>query len=82
MWAQGLTIGLLIVAGALTHSRRAAYAKESQSDHSWKDVVSNLDIQLYVCLLTYPLQLDQQERDRQHEAALLDASRSRAAVAA
>ncbi|KAH9482343.1 Respiratory supercomplex factor 2, mitochondrial [Psilocybe cubensis] len=64
MWAQGLTIGLLIVAGALTQSKRAAFSKESQNDHSWKDV------------------LDQQERDRQQEAALLAASRNPAAVAA
>lgn len=27
MWAQGLTIGLLIVAGALTHSKRAEAMK-------------------------------------------------------
>ncbi|PPQ83129.1 hypothetical protein CVT25_003706 [Psilocybe cyanescens] len=64
MWAQGLTIGLLIVAGALTHSRRVAYSKEDQNDHSWKDV------------------LDQQERDRKHEAALIAASRNQGAIAA
>ena len=28
MWAQGLTIGLLIAAGALTQTRRAAMAAE------------------------------------------------------
>jgi len=28
MWAQGLTIGLLIVAGALTHSKRKEFAQE------------------------------------------------------
>ncbi|KAG2013252.1 hypothetical protein CC2G_010183 [Coprinopsis cinerea AmutBmut pab1-1] len=38
MWAQGLTIGLLIVAGALTQRRRAALA-ENNLDHSWKDVL-------------------------------------------
>ncbi|KAJ3502235.1 hypothetical protein NLJ89_g8981 [Agrocybe chaxingu] len=37
MWAQGLTIGLLIVAGALTHNSRAA--KNSQIDHSWRDIL-------------------------------------------
>ncbi|KAF9057854.1 hypothetical protein BJ165DRAFT_1424036 [Panaeolus papilionaceus] len=39
MWAQGLTIGLLIVAGALTQSRRGEIAKANQLDHSWKDVL-------------------------------------------
>ncbi|KAF5321084.1 hypothetical protein D9619_000552 [Psilocybe cf. subviscida] len=39
MWAQGLTIGLLIAAGALTHSRRLAQAKEGHADHSWRDVI-------------------------------------------
>ncbi|KIM46505.1 hypothetical protein M413DRAFT_316758 [Hebeloma cylindrosporum] len=39
MWAQGLTIGLLIAAGALTQTRRAAMAAEGQIDHSWQDVV-------------------------------------------
>ncbi|PPR02652.1 hypothetical protein CVT24_002135 [Panaeolus cyanescens] len=39
MWAQGLTIGLLIVAGALTQSRRKEIAKANQLDHSWKDVL-------------------------------------------
>ena len=28
MWAQGLTVGLLIVAGALTHSQRLLKAEE------------------------------------------------------
>ena len=28
MWAQGLTIGLLIVAGALTHGQRLLRAEE------------------------------------------------------
>ncbi|KAH6914805.1 hypothetical protein BKA70DRAFT_1557175 [Coprinopsis sp. MPI-PUGE-AT-0042] len=39
MWAQGLTIGLLIVAGALSAQRRAAAATEGNLDHSWKDVL-------------------------------------------
>jgi len=39
MWAQGLTIGLLIVAGALTHSQRLRQAEEGQHDHSWKDLL-------------------------------------------
>jgi len=39
MWAQGLTIGLLIVAGALTHSQRAESAKHLNTDHSWKDLL-------------------------------------------
>jgi len=39
MWAQGLTIGLLIVAGALTHDKKAQHAKENGLDHSWKDIL-------------------------------------------
>jgi len=39
MWAQGLTIGLLIAAGALTSKRRAATAAQGQTDHSWQDVL-------------------------------------------
>ncbi|KAG5339168.1 Altered inheritance rate of mitochondria protein 38 [Termitomyces sp. T112] len=39
MWAQGLTIGLLIVAGALTQTRRAAAAKHPVTDHSWRDLL-------------------------------------------
>jgi hypothetical protein len=37
MWAQGLTIGLLIVAGALTHSR--SRLGQHEVDHSWKDIL-------------------------------------------
>lgn len=32
MWAQGLTIGLLVVAGALTHSKRAEALKHVSMD--------------------------------------------------
>ncbi|KAF8076704.1 hypothetical protein FPV67DRAFT_1472392 [Lyophyllum atratum] len=39
MWAQGLTIGILIVAGALTQSKRAAAASHPSNDHSWKDIL-------------------------------------------
>ncbi|KAK7470252.1 Replication factor C, subunit RFC4 [Stygiomarasmius scandens] len=39
MWAQGLTIGILIVAGALKHSQRQAAATSKYEDHSWKDVL-------------------------------------------
>ncbi|KAJ3753785.1 hypothetical protein EV360DRAFT_52849, partial [Lentinula raphanica] len=39
MWAQGLTIGILIAAGALKHSQRSD-AVERHVDHSWQDVVS------------------------------------------
>jgi len=37
MWAQGLTVGLLIVAGALTHSKRELAHHEV--DHSWRDIL-------------------------------------------
>ncbi|KAF4619584.1 hypothetical protein D9613_004950 [Agrocybe pediades] len=40
MWAQGLTIGLLIVAGALTQTRRIEDARKGvKADHSWQDVL-------------------------------------------
>ncbi|EDR12278.1 uncharacterized protein LACBIDRAFT_311516 [Laccaria bicolor S238N-H82] len=39
MWAQGLTIGLVIAAGALTQSKRAETAREQTHDHSWKDLL-------------------------------------------
>ncbi|KAF9450946.1 hypothetical protein P691DRAFT_757733 [Macrolepiota fuliginosa MF-IS2] len=39
MWAQGLTIGLLIGAGALTQTRRKEFAKAEQHDHSWADII-------------------------------------------
>ncbi|KAF8554497.1 hypothetical protein OG21DRAFT_1484609 [Imleria badia] len=45
MWAQGLTIGVLIVAGALTHKNRQEAAangmRRSASDHSWQTSMSN-----------------------------------------
>ncbi|PCH41528.1 hypothetical protein WOLCODRAFT_137446 [Wolfiporia cocos MD-104 SS10] len=45
MWAQGLTIGVLIAAGALTHARRAREVDELghrhvEPDHSWRDIVA------------------------------------------
>ncbi|KAI0638033.1 hypothetical protein C8Q77DRAFT_1088979 [Trametes polyzona] len=54
MWAQGLTIGIIIAAGVLTHSQRAKKYEEEEdhrfrhipADHSWKDI------------------LDQEERER------------------
>lgn len=39
MWAQGLTIGLLIAAGALTHYAKKDMPKEATLDHSWRDVL-------------------------------------------
>jgi len=40
MWAQGLTIGVLLVAGALTHKNRQDAAadgmRRSSTDHSWQ----------------------------------------------
>ncbi|KAJ3788154.1 hypothetical protein GGU10DRAFT_385183 [Lentinula aff. detonsa] len=42
MWAQGLTIGILIVAGALKHSQREE-AVERHVDHSWQDVLAQQD---------------------------------------
>ncbi|KAK7696007.1 hypothetical protein QCA50_000647 [Cerrena zonata] len=44
MWAQGLTIGVLIAAGVLTHSMRTKQEDEGPvrhlpADHSWRDIV-------------------------------------------
>ncbi|KAJ3525346.1 hypothetical protein NM688_g8415 [Phlebia brevispora] len=44
MWAQGLTIGVLIAAGALTHAQRQKAIEEGPihhraADHSWRDIV-------------------------------------------
>lgn len=44
MWAQGLTIGVLIAAGVMTHARRAKEIDEGpvrhiEADHSWRDVL-------------------------------------------
>jgi len=39
MWAQGLTVGVLIVAGALTQRQRAEAAKRTNRDHSWAELV-------------------------------------------
>ncbi|GBE79616.1 hypothetical protein BKA93DRAFT_821322 [Sparassis latifolia] len=40
MWAQGLTVGVMIGAGILTHSQRAEAAKHRDVDHSWASIVS------------------------------------------
>jgi Hypoxia induced protein conserved region len=39
MWAQGLTIGILIAAGIVTHSERADAAKHHAVDHSWRELL-------------------------------------------
>ena len=41
MWAQGLTIGLLIVAGALTHTRKFEGENHVKVDHSWQEVLEH-----------------------------------------
>ena len=45
MWAQGLTIGVLIAAGALTHSQRVKAIEEGpihhNTDHSWRDIIEH-----------------------------------------
>ncbi|CCL99405.1 uncharacterized protein FIBRA_01423 [Fibroporia radiculosa] len=47
MWAQGLTIGILIAAGALTHAKRMKGAevdehgrRHIEPDHSWQDIIA------------------------------------------
>jgi len=39
MWAQGLTIGILIAAGIVTHSERTDAAKHHVVDHSWRELL-------------------------------------------
>ncbi|KAI6038525.1 hypothetical protein EDC04DRAFT_3141444 [Pisolithus marmoratus] len=58
VWAQGLTVGVLLVAGALTHSQRqqALEARKAPTDHSWQTF------------------LDEQEKERQRQKEIqLDA---------
>ncbi len=40
MWAQALTIGVLIAAGALTHSQRQNTYNNRAVDHSWKEMLA------------------------------------------
>jgi len=39
MWAQGLTIGILVAAGILTHSQREDAARHHAVDHSWRELL-------------------------------------------
>jgi hypothetical protein len=39
MWAQGLTIGILIATGIITHSQREEAAKHHSVDHSWRELL-------------------------------------------
>ena len=39
MWAQGLTIGVLIAAGILTQSQRSEAQAHRSVDHSWKNIL-------------------------------------------
>jgi hypothetical protein len=39
MWAQGLTIGILIAAGIATHSERTDAARHHAVDHSWRELL-------------------------------------------
>ena len=39
MWAQGLTIGILIAAGILTQSQRAQEHANRSVDHSWAEIL-------------------------------------------
>ncbi|KAJ7591466.1 hypothetical protein C8J56DRAFT_935644 [Mycena floridula] len=44
MWAQGLTIGLLLAAGALSSTQRRE-GRHSPEDHSWREVVEQYEKQ-------------------------------------
>ncbi|PSR90680.1 hypothetical protein EW026_g165 [Hermanssonia centrifuga] len=39
MWAQGLTIGVLIGAGVMTHSQREQSFAQRTADHSWREML-------------------------------------------
>jgi hypothetical protein len=39
MWAQGLTVGILIAAGIVTHSERANAVNHHAVDHSWRELL-------------------------------------------
>ena len=39
MWAQGLTIGVLIAAGILTQSQRNKAHQNRSVDHSWQNIL-------------------------------------------
>ena len=46
MWAQALTIGVLIAAGALTHAQRQKQINDGPihhqaADHSWRDIIEH-----------------------------------------
>ncbi|KZT29418.1 hypothetical protein NEOLEDRAFT_1175112 [Neolentinus lepideus HHB14362 ss-1] len=53
MWAQGLTLGVLIAAGAISHASRQKTNNERRAipDHSWRDI------------------LEQEQREEQERAA-------------
>ncbi|EPQ58964.1 hypothetical protein GLOTRDRAFT_70022 [Gloeophyllum trabeum ATCC 11539] len=65
MWAQGLTIGVLLAAGAISHANRhnQGSARNAIPDHSWKDI------------------LEQEERVQQEARAAQSASTSASAAA-
>ncbi|KAI0751612.1 hypothetical protein C8Q80DRAFT_1268823 [Daedaleopsis nitida] len=63
MWAQGLTIGIIIAAGVMTHKQRTSNDDERRVrhlpvDHSWKDM------------------LDQEEREQARIAASIERAQS------
>ena len=39
MWAQGLTIGVIIAAGILTSSQRQKQYENRTVDHSWREML-------------------------------------------
>ena len=39
MWAQGLTIGVIIAAGILTSAQRQKQYENRTVDHSWRDML-------------------------------------------
>ncbi len=39
MWAQGLTVGILVAAGIVTHSQRKDATRHHAVDHSWRELL-------------------------------------------
>ena len=64
MWAQGLTIGIMIGAGILTHSARQEAAKHHTEDHSWRQLVRRYHTSVATPYSLLPLKLAEQEREK------------------
>ncbi|EIW75663.1 hypothetical protein CONPUDRAFT_65908 [Coniophora puteana RWD-64-598 SS2] len=79
MWAQGLTIGVLVAAGILTHRKRQETAmRKLPVDHSWQTLVCHYPRPFPPFILTHYLQLEEQAREEEERQSRLAALRSAA----